>query len=195
MGMKPMSPYQIILADDHLMFRNGLKRIIEDAQNLLVLGEASDGLQLLELLKKTKPDMVILDISMPNLRGLEVTREIKTGYPDIKILILTMHRNKEYLLQALSAKADGYLLKYDLVFTDFDMPGIDGLTLAFHIKEYSPDTMVILMTGHDRESILGLIKDSAVDVTLFKPFDLEVILQILKETRTQPEHKLLSASC
>ena len=139
--------------------------------------------------------MVILDISMPNLRVLEVTREIKTGYPDIKILILTMHRNKEYLLQALSAKADGYLLKYDLVFTDFDMPGIDGLTLALHIKEYSPDTMVILMTGHDRESILGLIKDSAVDVTLFKPFDLEVILQILLETRTQPEHKLLSASC
>ena len=61
----------------------------------------------------TKPDMVILDISMPKLRGLEVTHEVKTRYPDIKILILTMHRNKEYLLQALSAKADGYLLKED----------------------------------------------------------------------------------
>jgi len=108
-----MNAYQIILADDHLMFRNGIKRIIEDSQNLLVIGEAGDGLQLLELLKKTKPDMVILDISMPKLRGFETTREIKTRYPDIKILILTMHRNKEYLLQALSAKADGYLLKED----------------------------------------------------------------------------------
>jgi DNA-binding NarL/FixJ family response regulator len=108
-----MSPYQIILADDHLMFRDGIKRIIEDSQHLSVIGEADDGLQLLELLKKAKPDMVILDISMPKLRGLETTREIKTLYPDIKVLILTMHRNKEYLLQALSAKADGYLLKED----------------------------------------------------------------------------------
>jgi DNA-binding NarL/FixJ family response regulator len=108
-----MSPYQIILADDHLMFRNGIKRIIEDAKNLSVIGEAGDGLQVLELLKKTKPDMVILDISMPKLRGLETTREIKARYPEIKVLILTMHRNKEYFLQAVSAKADGYLLKED----------------------------------------------------------------------------------
>ena len=108
-----MSPYQIILADDHLMFRKGIKRIIEDSKDLSVIGEAGDGLQLLELLKKVKPDMVILDISMPKLRGLEATHEIKTRYPGIRILILTMHRNKEYLLQALSAKADGYLLKED----------------------------------------------------------------------------------
>jgi len=113
MEMQPMSPYQIILADDHLMFRKGIKRIIEDSKDLLVIGEAGDGLQLLELLKKAKPDMVILDISMPKLRGLEATHEIKTRYPGIKILIITMHRNKEYLLQALSAKADGYLLKED----------------------------------------------------------------------------------
>ncbi len=108
-----MNPYQIVLADDHLMFRHGIRRIIEDAPGLSVIGEAGDGLQLLELLKKTKPDMVILDISMPNFRGLEAAHEIKTGYPDIKILILTMHRNNEYLLQAMSAKADGYLLKED----------------------------------------------------------------------------------
>lgn len=108
-----MNPYRIILADDHFLFRNGLKRIIEESQDLAVVGEAGDGLQLLELLKKTMPEMVILDISMPQLRGLEAAHEIKTAYPDIKILILTMHRNKEYLLQALSAKADGYLLKED----------------------------------------------------------------------------------
>jgi len=108
-----MSPYQIILADDHILFRNGLKRIIEDSPGLAVIGEAGDGLQLLELLKKTKPDMVILDVSMPRLRGLEAAREIKNSYPAIRILILTMHRDQEYLLQALSAKADGYLLKED----------------------------------------------------------------------------------
>ena len=108
-----MRPYQIVLADDHLMLRHGIKRIIEESGDLVVVGEASDGLELLDLLKKSTPDMVILDLSMPKLRGLEATTEIKTLYPKVKILILTMHNNKEYLIQALSAKADGYLLKED----------------------------------------------------------------------------------
>jgi len=108
-----MSSYQIVLADDHLMFRNGLKRIIEEPKELLVIGEASDGIELLNLLKKSAPDMVILDLSMPRLRGLEAAHEIKTLYPEVKILILTMHKSKEYLMQALSYKADGYLLKED----------------------------------------------------------------------------------
>lgn len=108
-----MSSYQIVLADDHLMFRNGLKRIIEESKELLVIGEASDGIELLNLLKKSAPDMVILDLSMPRIRGLEAAHEIKTLYPEVKILILTMHKSKEYLMQALSSRADGYLLKED----------------------------------------------------------------------------------
>lgn len=108
-----MRPYRIILADDHLMFRSGIKRIIEDAEDLAVIGEAGDGHQLLELLKKAKPDMVVLDISMPKLRGLEAAREIKARHPAVKILFLTMHRNQDYFLEALAAKADGYLLKED----------------------------------------------------------------------------------
>ena len=108
-----MRHYQIVLADDHLMLRHGIKRIIEESEGLAVVGEASDGLELLNLLKKSTPDMVILDLSMPKLRGLEATKEIKTTYPEVKILILTMHKNKEYLMQALSAKTDGYLLKED----------------------------------------------------------------------------------
>ena len=108
-----MRPYQIVLADDHLMLRHGIKRIIEESEDLVVVGEASDGLELLDLLKKSTPDMVILDLSMPKLRGLEATTEIKTIYPKVKILILTMHNNKEYLIQALSARTDGYLLKED----------------------------------------------------------------------------------
>ena len=108
-----MRPYQIVLADDHLMLRHGIKRIIEESENLMVVGEASDGLELLDLLKRSTPDMVILDISMPKLRGLEATIEIKTMYPEVKVLILTMHNNKEYLVQALAARTDGYLLKED----------------------------------------------------------------------------------
>ena len=154
-----MSPYQIILADDHIMFRNGLRRIIEDSPGLAVIGEAGDGLQLLELLKKAKPDMVILDISMPKLRGLEATHEIKTRYPGIKILILTMHRNKEYLLQALSAKADGYLLKED---TDTQ------LIAAIESIRAGKIFLSPLMSEDLSQNLLGFIEktDPSLDETL-----------------------------
>ena len=108
-----MVPYRIVLADDHVMFRQGIKRIIEGIEGLEVIGEASDGFELLNLLNELKPDIVFLDISMPNMRGIEATREIKSLYPDVKVLILTMHRKKEYLYHAISAGAQGYLLKED----------------------------------------------------------------------------------
>ncbi|KPK94991.1 MAG: hypothetical protein AMJ94_00670 [Deltaproteobacteria bacterium SM23_61] len=109
--MKKNPPYRILLADDHILLRQGLKRILAETPNLQVVGEAGDGLELLKILKKETPDMVILDISMPNLRGIEATREIKTFWPKVKILILTMHRDKEYFEQAMRVGADGYLLK------------------------------------------------------------------------------------
>jgi DNA-binding NarL/FixJ family response regulator len=108
-----MNPYRITLADDHVLLRQGLKRIIEESRELRVVGEAGDGLELLSLLNKTVPDMVVLDISMPNLRGIEAISEIKSRFPRVKTLILTMHRDKEYLYQAFSSGADGYLLKED----------------------------------------------------------------------------------
>lgn len=108
-----MSAYTIVLADDHAMFRKGVKKIIGEIAGLEVVGEAGDGLELLELLKKTSPELIILDISMPNLRGLEATREIKKLYPEIKVLLLTMHKKKEFLQQAMAAGADGFLLKED----------------------------------------------------------------------------------
>lgn len=108
-----MPPYRIIIADDHMMFRQGIKRIIEETRDLAVVGEVNDGLELLKLLKTMTPDMVILDISMPNLRGIEATHEIKNTQPSIKVLILTMHKDKEHLFHAISAGAEGYLLKED----------------------------------------------------------------------------------
>ncbi|MCX5889311.1 MAG: response regulator transcription factor [Deltaproteobacteria bacterium] len=107
------SPFSILLADDHVMFRRGIRRIIQSINDVEVVGEASDGFELLELVKKTSPQLVIMDISMPNLRGLEATREIKIINPAVKVLILTMHKDKEYLYHAFSAGAEGYLLKED----------------------------------------------------------------------------------
>ena len=106
-----MKPYQIVLADDHILFRRGVKKIIEEVEDLQVVGEADDGLQLLKLLQETQPDLVILDIAMPNLRGLEAAREIKKLYPQVKVLLLTMHKKKIFLQQGLEAGVDGFLLK------------------------------------------------------------------------------------
>lgn len=108
-----MTRYRIVLADDHVLVRQGLRRILEEKADLEVIGEANDGLELLELLNRIKPDLVILDIFMPNLRGIEAIYEIKKIYPDMKVLILTMNKDKEYLYLALSEGAKGYLLKED----------------------------------------------------------------------------------
>src|SRR4030043_261394 len=113
-----MDVCSIVLADDHVMFRQGVKRLMEETPGLEVVGEANDGLELLRLLKAQIPDLVILDISMPPLRGLEATREIKRLYPRVKVILLTMHRTKEFLQQALEAGAGGFLLKED---ADFEL--------------------------------------------------------------------------
>ena len=108
-----MKDYTIILADDHAMMRAGIKNMIDAVAGLAVIGEAGDGLELLKLLKKTVPDMVILDISMPGLRGIEAASEIHSLYPDIHVLMLSMHKSEEFLSMALAAGAKGYLLKED----------------------------------------------------------------------------------
>jgi DNA-binding NarL/FixJ family response regulator len=108
-----VSAYSIVLADDHVMFREGIRKIIERIEETVIIGEVNDGLELLELLKESCPNLVILDISMPNLRGLEAIREITKQYPQVQILVLTMHRKKEFIRQALADGADGFLLKED----------------------------------------------------------------------------------
>jgi DNA-binding NarL/FixJ family response regulator len=106
-----MDTYRIVLADDHLLFRQGIRKVIEEKKGLKIVGEVSNGLELLKFLKKKSADMVVLDIAMPDLRGIEATREAKMISPDVKILILTMYNTPEYLHHSLSAGADGYLLK------------------------------------------------------------------------------------
>ena len=108
-----MAKYQIILADDHVLVREGIKRIIQEDPKLRVIDETGDGLELLRRLEETTPDMIIVDISMPGLGGIEAIKIIKELYPKIKILVLTMHKSKEYLYVAMNNGADGYLLKED----------------------------------------------------------------------------------
>lgn len=108
-----MTPCQIVLADDHVLIRRGLKKIIDGQPFLKVIGDVGDGLELLDLLEEKCPDIVLLDISMPRLRGIEAIAQVKKLCPQTKILILTMHSSKDFLASAIRAGADGYALKED----------------------------------------------------------------------------------
>jgi two-component system, NarL family, response regulator NreC len=103
--------YEILLVDDHALVRQGIRSIIEEKSDLRIVGELQDGLELMDTLHAKKPQMVILDISMPVMGGIEATRMIKASYPEIKVLILTLHNRREYVDQAKLAGAEGYLLK------------------------------------------------------------------------------------
>ena len=106
-------PYRIIIADDHSLIRQGIKSIIAQDPDMEVVAEATDGEELLQLLETLCPDMVILDISMPRMNGIEALSRMHERFQDIRILILTMHSNSQYFYHAISVGAHGYLLKDD----------------------------------------------------------------------------------
>lgn len=108
-----MKPYRLLIADDHSLIRQGLKSIIGQEPSLQVIGEAANGVDLLDLLRRDPPDMVILDITMPRLNGIEAMEQIKELCPEVAILILTMHSGSQYFYSAIAAGAHGYLIKED----------------------------------------------------------------------------------
>lgn len=109
-----VSDYRIVLAEDHLGFRRLVRRELENAEELKVVGEVNDGQELLTLLEQLSPDLIILDISMPNLGGIEAAKRIKLNHPQVKILILSMHKNPAYVEQAQKLGVAGYLLKEEM---------------------------------------------------------------------------------
>ncbi len=102
---------RILLADDHTILREGIRSLIEDEPDLEVVGEAEDGISVVKLADSLKPDVILMDLAMPLLNGLEATRQIRKNNPNAKILILTMHENEEYIRQVLATGAMGYILK------------------------------------------------------------------------------------
>jgi DNA-binding NarL/FixJ family response regulator len=108
-----MSLVRIMVADDHDIVRHGLRTLLETRQGWEVIGEASDGRQAVDMAKRLKPDVVVLDISMPELNGLEAARQILHEVPRTEVLILTMHRSEQVVRELLQAGARGYLLKND----------------------------------------------------------------------------------
>jgi two-component system response regulator NreC len=106
-----MKKIRVLLADDHNLIRAGLRRVVESHSEFVVAGEAEDGRQAVAMAESLKPDVVVMDIGMPLLNGIEAARQIRTGRPDTQIVMLSMHSDEGYVLRALKAGAKAYLLK------------------------------------------------------------------------------------
>ena len=106
-----MEPVNILLADDHNLVRAGIRALVEQLPAVRVVGEAKDGREALRLVKERKPDLILMDVAMPGLNGLEATARVSKEFPDVRVIILSMYANEEYVREAINAGAAGYLVK------------------------------------------------------------------------------------
>ena len=106
-----MNPTRIVLADDHELVRDGIKSLLENEAEFKVIAEASDGREALKIIAADQPDLLIVDIRMPQMNGIEVVKNLTRDFPNVKKLVLSMHDSEEYVVEAIESGADGYLLK------------------------------------------------------------------------------------
>jgi two-component system, NarL family, response regulator DegU len=124
---------RVLLADDHQLFREGLRRLLESERDMQVLGEASNGLDVQRMVEELHPDVVLMDVSMAIIDGISATREIVRQWPDVRVVILSMHAEEGHLFQALQAGAAGYVLKSagaDQVLTALRAAAMGGALIA-----------------------------------------------------------------
>jgi DNA-binding NarL/FixJ family response regulator len=171
-----MNPVRILLADDHTVMRNGLRLLLERQPHLQVVGEAADGRQAVALSESANPDVVIMDIGMPNLNGIEAARQIVNRNPRTAIAILSMHSDESYVIRALKAGARAYLLK--------DSAEADLLAAVRALTEgksfFSPAISKILVEDYMRQ----LESRGAEDTYELLTTREREILQLLAEGRT-----------
>jgi len=174
-----MNAVRILLADDHIVMRNGLRLLLERQPHLQVVGEAADGRQAVALSESANPDVVIMDIAMPNLNGIEATRQIVNHSPRMAIAILSMHSDESYVIRALKAGARAYLLK--------DSAEADLLAAVRALTEgksfFSPAISKILVEDYMRQ----LESRGAEDTYELLTNREREILQLLAEGRTNKE--------
>jgi DNA-binding NarL/FixJ family response regulator len=172
-GAVMASKYRIVIAEDHTILREGLRSLLSSSPDFEVVGEAEDGREAIRCVEKLKPDLILTDLSMPRMNGMEAIREIKRQSPKTKILVLTVHRTDEYILATLKAGADGYLLK-DSTHTELVMavknvlsgkryisPGISEKVIEGYVegkKTLKPRTSWETLTQRERE-VLKLIAE------------------------------------
>lgn len=164
---------RIVIAEDHTILRDGLRALLSSRENIEVVGEAGDGREAVRIVSEHVPDLLLIDLSMPRLNGMEAIREIKSLYQDIKVIVLTVHKSDEYVLASLEAGADGYLLKdacqnelllaieYVLSGKKFLSPSISDKVVGVYLQNKKGDAPVSgfdNLTARERE-ILKLIAE------------------------------------
>ncbi len=162
---------KIVIAEDHTILREGLKAMLSSITGLEVIGEAEDGREAVRIASELKPDLMLMDLSMPRMNGIEAIKEIKKQHPEIKILVLTVYKTEEYVLASLQAGADGYILKEAsraefllaiknvLMGKHYLSPEISGKVIEGYLKgkqENVPVTVWDTLTSRERE-ILKLV--------------------------------------
>ena len=172
-------PIRILLADDHTVMRRGLRLLLENRPEFSVVAEASNGREAFERVESSKPDVVVLDVAMPNLSGIEAAQRINATWPHIGIVILSMHSDEGYVLRALKAGAKGYLLK------DSAEGDLMDAIQAVHAGRtfFSPEITRMLMEDYVREIRSRGAEDS---FDLLTPRERE-ILQLLAELKSNKE--------
>ncbi len=146
-----MKKIKVLLVEDHTIVRQGISALLKSESDIEVVGEASDGLEAIDMAKKIVPDVVLMDIAMRNLNGLEATRKIKKIFPDMKVLVLTMYDNEESVFQILKAGASGYLIK-DSAMTDL----ISAIRVIYQGESYlSPSISKKVIDEYIRKAEMG----------------------------------------
>lgn len=161
---------KLLLVDDHAVLRDGLKTIIESEEDILIVGEAVSGKEALKHVAELSPDIILMDINMPDMNGVEVTRILKQEYPHIKVLMLTMHSHEEYFMAAIKEGADGYLLKdapsnqvVDAVRAVYQgeaviHPSLTRKLLSFHQQNQSQEKDENSLTDREKEVLACLVE-------------------------------------
>ncbi|MCR4291090.1 MAG: response regulator transcription factor [Candidatus Scalindua sp.] len=175
-----MSKIRVLLADDHTIVRQGLRALLDSHEDIEVVGEAENGRQAFEKTEQLIPDIVVLDITMPNLNGIEAMRQIKKLNQEVKVIVLTVHDNEEYVHQVLQAGASGYLLKESAV--------SDLVSAINAIKKgdifLSPAISTVVVNDYIRHAEEGLEDfDSLVQLTGRE----REVLQLIAEGHTNRE--------
>ncbi len=106
-----MKKIKVAIADDHALIREGIKKLLELEESFEIVALAGDGIEALECIRTTEPDVILLDINMPNMNGIDCLKQIKSDYPDTKVIMLTIHEDAEYLIETINIGAEGYVLK------------------------------------------------------------------------------------
>ncbi|MGO8817930.1 MAG: response regulator [Terriglobia bacterium] len=174
-----MNSIRVLLADDHRLIRAGLRLVVDQQPDLSVVGEADDGRQAVELAKSLKPNVVVMDIGMPNLNGIEAARQIREIRPASAIVMLSMHSDEGYVLRALGAGARAYLLK-DSATTDL----VQAIHAVAEGKSFfSPAVSKVLLEDYVRKLRRSGAEDS---YDLLSPRERE-ILQLVAEGKSNKE--------